>query len=347
MLGSSNSFCDLGALFRTNLPTWTMSIDHIGVFTSGGDAPGMNAAIRAVVRTAHFHGITVSGIMGGYDGMINGEIRPMGVRDVSNIIQRGGTILRSARSERFMQAEGRQEAADRLKGYGINALAAIGGDGTFKGALVFEKEHGIPTVGLPGTIDNDLAGSDLTIGFDTALNTAMEAIDRIRDTASAHDRLFFVEVMGRDSGFIALHSALASGAEYAMVPEQLQRVEDLVASLHAQAESKSSCIVVVAEGDEEGGAFAIARKVKEHLPGRDIRVTVLGHVQRGGSPSVTDRILASRLGVGAVEGLLEGRRNCMAGVVNGALTFTPFEQAIGVRKELSEELFRALRILAI
>jgi len=307
----------------------------------------MNAAIRAVVRTAHYHGLQVSGIMGGYDGMIKGEIRPLGLRDVSNIIQRGGTILRSARSEGFMTVEGRREAKAQLARAGIDRLAAIGGDGTFTGALVFDAEHAVPTIGLPGTIDNDLAGTDLTIGFDTAVNTAMEAIDRIRDTASAHDRTFFVEVMGRDTGFIALHSALASGAEQAMVPEQLQRTDELITALRDQEASKSSCIVVVAEGDEEGGAFVIARKVKERLPDLDIRVTVLGHVQRGGSPTATDRILASRLGVAAVEALLAGHRNAMVGVVNDKVLLTPFDQAIGKRKQLDADLMRVLRIVSI
>jgi len=322
-------------------------VRHIGVFTSGGDAPGMNAAVRAVVRACHYHGVQVSGIMGGYDGMIKGEIRPLGIRDVSGIIQRGGTMLRSARSARFMTVEGRQEAKRQLDHAGIDALVAIGGDGTFTGSEVFRTGHGVPTIGLPGTIDNDLSGTDLTIGFDTAVNIAMEAIDRIRDTASSHDRTFFVEVMGRDAGFIALHSAVASGAEYVMVPEREQHVAELVQALQQQSATKSSSIVVVAEGDEEGGAFAIARQVKEQCPGRDIRVTILGHVQRGGSPTVTDRILASRLGIAAVEALLAGERDQMAGVVNGEVLLTPFKEAIGKRKELGGELMRALSILAI
>ena len=322
-------------------------VRHIGVFTSGGDAPGMNAAVRAVVRSCHYHGVQVSGIMGGYDGMIKGEIRPLGIRDVSGIIQRGGTMLRSARSARFMTVEGRQEAKRQLDHAGIDALVAIGGDGTFTGSEVFRTEHGVPTIGLPGTIDNDLSGTDLTIGFDTAVNIAMEAIDRIRDTASSHDRTFFVEVMGRDAGFIALHSAVASGAEYVMVPEREQHVAELVQALQQQSATKSSSIVVVAEGDEEGGAFAIARQVKEQCPGRDIRVTILGHVQRGGSPTVTDRILASRLGIAAVEALLAGERDQMAGVVNGEVLLTPFKEAIRNRKELGGELMRALSILAI
>ena len=322
-------------------------VRHIGVFTSGGDAPGMNAAVRAVVRACHYHGLLVSGIFGGYDGMIKGDIRPLGIRDVSGIIQRGGTMLRSARSARFLTVEGRQEAKRQLDVVGIDALVAIGGDGTFTGSEIFCREHGVPTIGLPGTIDNDLSGTDLTIGFDTAVNIAMEAIDRIRDTASAHDRTFFVEVMGRDTGFIALHSAVASGAEYVMVPEREQHIEELINALQQQSATKSSSIVVVAEGDEEGGAFEIARQVKEQCPGRDIRVTILGHVQRGGPPTVTDRILASRLGIAAVEALLAGARDQMAGVINGEVRLTPFTEAVGKRKELGWELMRALSILAI
>jgi len=324
-----------------------VSPTHIGVFTSGGDSPGMNAAVRAVVRTAHFRGVRVSGIMGGFDGMINGDIRPLGVRDVSNIIQRGGTILRSARSKAFMTPEGRAQAMASLRSAGIDALVAIGGNGTFTGLEVLAAERGIVSIGLPGTIDNDLAGTDHTIGFDTAVNTAVEAIDRIRDTASSHDRHFFVEVMGRDSGFIALVAAVASGAEYVMVPEREQTIDDLVKALSEGPTSKSSSIVVVAEGDEAGGAFTIAGQVKQRLPDRDIRVTVLGHLLRGGAPSASDRILASRLGVAAVEALLAGERGKMAGVVNGAVTLTPYAVAIHQRKELSGELLRDLSILAI
>jgi 6-phosphofructokinase 1 len=323
------------------------TVTHIGVFTSGGDAPGMNAAVRAVVRTAHYRGVKVSGVMGGFDGMINGDLRSLGVRDVSNIIQRGGTILRSARSKAFMTVEGRAEAMTHLRSAGIDALVAIGGNGTFTGLGVLEQEHGIVSIGLPGTIDNDLAGTDHTIGFDTAVNTAVEAIDRIRDTASSHDRHFFVEVMGRDSGFIALVSAVASGAEYVMVPEREQTIDDLVKALQEGSTSKSSSIVVVAEGDEAGGAFTIAKQVKERLPERDIRVTVLGHLLRGGAPSASDRILASRLGVASVEALLAGESGKMAGVVNGNVVLTPYATAIHGRKELSGELLRDLSILAI
>lgn len=324
-----------------------MAIQHIGVLTSGGDAPGMNAAIRAVVRTAHFHRIRVSGIMSGYEGMIRGEIRELGPRDVSNIIQRGGTILRSARSEAFRTVEGRVKATANLRAAGIDAIIAIGGNGTLTGAAMLQEEHGLTVMGVASTIDNDLDGTDRTIGFDTACNTAVEAIDRIRDTASSHDRLFFVEVMGRDRGFIALRCALAAGAEFVMVPERKENIEELIHVLYNASKSKTSSIVVVAEGDEEGGAFALARRVKERFAHYDIRVTVLGHVQRGGAPSVSDRELASRLGTAAVEGLLAGRNAEMAGMVNGSVTFMPLREAVIGRKALDEEVLRVLTILSI
>ncbi len=321
--------------------------EHIGVFTSGGDSPGMNAAIRAVVRSAFFHGIKVTGILGGYDGLVHDRTIPMGPRDVSNIIQRGGTILRSARSEAFRTPEGRKKAKATLDAHGINALIAIGGDGTFAGALKLHEEHGVHTIGLPGTIDNDLVGTDHSIGSDTALNTAMQAIDRIRDTASSHDRLFFVEVMGRDTGFLALSCAVAAGAEFVMVPEKKESIDELVKVLSDAAGSKSSSIVVVAEGDEQGGAFDVARKVKEKFTHYDTRVAVIGHMQRGGSPTVNDRLLASRTGVAAVEALIEGKSNVMVGLVDGRIEFTAFEKAIAKRKRLDKELYRILRILAI
>lgn len=321
-------------------------ISHIGVFTSGGDSPGMNAAIRAVVRTAVDRGLMVTGILGGYDGLVNDRTIPLGARDVSNIVQRGGTILRSARSEAFRSVEGRKQAAATVERHGIDGLIAIGGDGTFAGGAILNKEHGVRMVGLPGTIDNDLWGTDHTIGFDTAVNTAVEAIDKIRDTASSHDRLFFVEVMGRDTGFIAMASGVASGAEYVMVPEKLQSIDELVSALQSASTTKSSSIVVVAEGDEEGGAFEIAKKARKRMPEADIRVTVLGHLQRGGSPTANDRILASRLGVAAVEALIEGRSDAMAGLVNGQVVFTPFAEAIGRQKVLDKDLFRVLAILA-
>jgi 6-phosphofructokinase 1 len=288
----------------------------------------------------------VTGMLGGYDGLVHDRTIPLGARDVSNIIQRGGTILRSARSEAFRTEAGRKAAAGMLTRHGIDALVAIGGDGTFTGANILFQEHGVRTIGLPGTIDNDLWGTDFTIGYDTAVNTAVEAIDKIRDTASSHDRLFFVEVMGRDTGFIALASGLASGAEFVMVPEQLQSIEELVNTLKNASATKASSIVIVAEGDEEGGAFDIARKTRERIPGADIRVSVLGHLQRGGSPSANDRVLASRLGVAAVEGLIEGRHDQMAGMINGKITFTPFGNAIGERKPLDADMLRILAILA-
>jgi 6-phosphofructokinase 1 len=323
------------------------AIRHIGVFTSGGDSPGMNAAIRAIVRSAHVLGIRTTGILGGYDGLVNGQVKELGVRDVSNIIQRGGTILRSARSEAFRTPEGRSKAASTMTTLGMDALVAIGGDGTFTGANILFQEYGTRIIGLPGTIDNDLMGTDRTIGFDTAVNTAVEAIDKIRDTASSHDRLFFVEVMGRDTGFIALASAIASGAEYVMLPEVPQRIDQLLAALTEAKQSKSSSIVVVAEGDEEGDAFEVARKVKERHAHFDIRVTVLGHLQRGGSPSVMDRLLASRLGVAAVEQLGKGAHDTMVGEVNGTIVLTPFREAIGKRKQLDSDLLRIMPILAV
>jgi 6-phosphofructokinase 1 len=321
-------------------------VRRIGVLTSGGDGPGMNAAIRAVVRSAACNGLECIGVLGGLDGLVNDRLRPLGTRDVSNIIQRGGTILRSARSEAFRTVEGRAMAARTLHHHGIDALVAIGGDGTFTGAHILYKEHGVHVIGLPGTIDNDLYGTDTTIGYDTALNTAVEAIDRIRDTASSHDRLFFVEVMGRHTGHIALMCAVASGAEYTLVPEERQSIEGLMAALFQASGTKSSQIVIVAEGDEEGGAFEIARKVKERTNAYDIRVSVLGHLQRGGAPSVNDRILASRTGVAAVECLLSGTHDAMVGMMNGAITVTPFEQAIGRKKPLQQELLHVLKVLA-
>jgi len=307
----------------------------------------MNAAIRAVVRTAVYHGMEAVGIVSGYDGLIRNVLRPLGARDVSNILQHGGTMLRTARSEAFRTAEGRTTAAANLRANGIDALVAIGGDGTFAGARSLEKEHGIAVIGVPGTIDNDLHGTDLTIGFDTAVNTAVSAVDRIRDTASSHDRLFFVEVMGRKSGLIALHCALATGAEYVMVPERPQSVKELADVLLAGAARRSSSIVIVAEGDEEGGAFAVAKRLKEHTDRFDIRVSVLGHMQRGGSPTATDRILGTRLGMAAVRSLMEGRHGCMAGILNDEVVLTPFEEASGPRKELRSDLLQALAVLSI
>jgi 6-phosphofructokinase 1 len=322
------------------------AIGHIGVLTSGGDSPGMNAAVRAVARAAAHQGLRCTGILGGYDGLIKGQWMELGPRAVSNIIQRGGTLLRSARSEEFRTPEGRARAAATLRHLGIDALVAIGGDGTFTGARLLHAEHGARIIGLPGTIDNDLWGTDRTIGFDTAVNTAVEAIDKLRDTAASHDRLFFVEVMGRDSGFIALASAIAAGAEYVMLPEVPQRIDELVTALAQAKQAKRSSIVVVAEGDEEGGAMEIARKVKERLPQYDMRVTVLGHLQRGGSPTVLDRVMASRMGAAAVRLLLDGARDAMVGERCGEIALIPFAEAIGRRKQLPQDVLDLLPVLA-
>ena len=322
---------------------------RIAVFTSGGDAPGMNACIRAVVRGAVYHGIEVFGIRRGYNGMINGDIFQMSSHSVSNIVQRGGTILKSARSKEFMTPEGRVKAHEQLQKFGIEGLVAIGGNGTFTGATLFFDEYGIPTVGAPGTIDNDLYGTDYTIGFDTAVNTALEAIDKIRDTADSHDRIFFIEVMGRDSGYIAIQSGIAGGAELVMVPEVLTPISEVVETLKAGwSRQKSSSIIIVAEGEEEGNAAEIAEKIRAQVqPDIDMRVTTLGHIQRGGIPTAYDRILASRLGLGALEGLMNGEKNVMAGVVNNELVYTPFRDTIRLPKPINEDLLRMVKILSV
>jgi 6-phosphofructokinase 1 len=322
---------------------------RIGVFTSGGDAPGMNACIRAVVRGAVYHGIEVYGIRRGYSGMIAGDVYKMESHSVSNIVQRGGTILKSARSKEFMTPEGRKKAHENLQSLGIEGLVAIGGNGTFTGAMIFGNEYGIPTVGAPGTIDNDLYGTDYTIGFDTAVNTALDAIDRIRDTASSHDRIFFIEVMGRDSGYIAVQCGIAGGAELVMVPEVLTPISHVVETLkQGWSRSKSSSIIIVAEGDEEGSAQEVADKIKGQVDeNADIRVTTLGHIQRGGQPSAYDRILASRLGLGALEGLIAGQKNVMAGIINNDLVYTPFEDTIRLPKPINEDLLRMVKILSV
>ena len=321
---------------------------RIAVFTSGGDAPGMNACIRAVVRTAVYHKIEVFGIKRGYNGMIQGDIFPMTSFSVSNIVQRGGTILKSARSKEFFTPEGRQKAYDNLRRLEIDGLVAIGGDGTFTGANLFYDEFKIPTVGAPGTIDNDLYGTDYTIGFDSAVNTALDAIDKIRDTADSHDRIFFIEVMGRDSGYIAIESGIGGGAEMIMVPETLTTFNDVIETLRqGWNRSKTSSIIVIAEGDELGNANEIAEMVKQQMPHGDYRVTILGHVQRGGAPTAMDRILASRLGVGAVEGLLKGLANVMAGVMNNQLVYTPFKETITKNKAIHPDLIRMVDILSV
>lgn len=319
---------------------------NIAVFTSGGDAPGMNACVRAVVRSGISLGLNVYGIRYGYNGIINGDIELMKSYSVSNILQKGGTLLKSARSEEFKTKEGRKKAYDQLKALNIDGLVAIGGDGTFTGANVFFEEYGIPTVGAPGTIDNDLYGSDFTIGFDTAVNTALEAIDKIRDTANSHDRVFFIEVMGRHSGYIAIHSGIGGGAELVMVPETSTTIQDVIDTLNkGRDKEKTSAIVIVAEGDEQGNAHEIANKVMKKLPKLDIRVSTLGHLQRGGSPTSFDRILASRLGLAAVEGLVDGKSNVMAGIIDDKVVYTSFKLAISKTKPINTELMRLVDVM--
>lgn len=322
------------------------SIQHIGVFTSGGDAPGMNACIRAVVRTALYHQLRVTGIMRGYEGMVGGEYEELSAKSVANIIQRGGTVLKTARSSEFKTPEGRKRAFEQLQRHGIDCLVAIGGDGTFTGASIFESEYDIPVIGIPGTIDNDLYGTDFTIGYDTAINTVTDAVDKVRDTAESHDRLFFVEVMGRDSGLIALRSGIGVGAEAILLPEVDNDLEKMYERLEKGRKNKSSKIIIVAEGDNEGGAFPIAQKVKERFPQYDTKVAVLGHIQRGGKPTCADRVLASRLGFAAVEALMEGKRGVMAGIVNHEVVFTPFEKAIKHVQELDPNWIRMIGILS-
>ena len=320
----------------------------IGVLTSGGDAPGMNAAIRAVVRTCVYRNIEVEGIFQGYQGMIEGDFKKLNERSVARILGRGGTILKSSRSKEFMTKEGRQKAFENMKKHGVNALITIGGNGTFTGAHVFYEEFGIPVMGVPGSIDNDLFGSDHCIGFDTATNTVVDAVDRIRDTATSHNRLFFVEVMGRNSGFIALKAGIATVAIAIVLPEDEMSIEDLVATLRESEESgKSSSIVLVAEGSKSGGAYEIAKKVTEKYSEYETRVSVLGHLQRGGAPSCYDRVMASRMGVAAVEGLLEGRKDVMIGIINDRETYTPLSEAINNRHLPNRDELRIARILSI
>jgi len=322
-------------------------IKKIGLFTSGGDAPGMNAAIRAVVRTAKYYNIEVIGIRRGYEGMINGEFFPMDGKSVANIIQRGGTILKTARSEQFKTADGRRLAYDQLMNHGIQGLVAIGGDGTFTGARIFGSEYDMPIVGLPGTIDNDLHGTDFTIGYDTAINTVIDAVDKIRDTAESHDRLFIVEVMGRDSGLIALRTGIASGAEAIIIPETNRDINALMERLENGRKDKSSKIVMVAEGEDPGGVFEIGRQVKEKFPNYDTRVSILGHIQRGGKPTCMDRVLASRIGVAAVEALRDGHRNEMIGIVHNEIAYTPFEHACKHHVEINANFLKIVEILSI
>lgn len=324
------------------------TIKTIAVLTSGGDSPGMNAAIRSVVRTCAFYKINCMGIYRGYQGMIEGDFKEMGPRSVNNIINKGGTILKTARSKDFLTVEGRQQAYKNLKNAAIDAIVVIGGDGSFTGAEIFNKEFNFPVMGIPGTIDNDIFGTSHTLGYDTALNTVIDAIDKIRDTASSHNRLFFVEVMGRDAGHIALNSGIGAGAEEILIPEEDLGLERLLESLERSKNSgKSSSIVVVSEGDKIGkNVFELKDYVEQNLPEYDVRVSVLGHMQRGGSPSCFDRVLASRLGVKAVEALLEGKSNYMAGILNDKIVLTPLEQAIKGHFKIDEELIRVSDIMS-
>ncbi len=320
---------------------------RIGVLTSGGDSPGMNAAIRAVVRTATYHGLEVFGIYRGYQGLLDGQLRKLGPRDVSGIINRGGTILRTARCKEFYEAEGRARAAETLKANGIEGLVVIGGDGSYRGALKLQEEHGIACIGLPGTIDNDIGGTDFTIGYDTALNVAVEAIDRIRDTADSHERLFFIEVMGRHSGYLAMMSGIAGGAEEILVPEIPTDVQAIVDHLNkGAAKGKTSAIVIVAEGDDAGHAIDVAKQVAEVSQYKEARVVVIGHLQRGGTPSAFDRILASRLGVRAVEALLEGETGRMVGINANNVLLRPLSEAWECRTQFDPKYLRVAHILA-
>ena len=326
------------------------TVKCVGILTSGGDAPGMNAAIRAVTRSAIYNGMRVKGIYRGYKGLILDEIEEFKTQNVSNIIQRGGTILKTARCVEFKTPEGRKQAYDKLQEHGIDALIAIGGDGTLTGARIFAQEFNFPIVGLPGTIDNDLYGTDTTIGYDTALNTIMECVDKIRDTATSHDRLFFVEVMGRDAGFLAQNSAIASGAEAAIIPEDRTDADQLETFIgRGFRKTKNSSIVIVTEspGNKNGGAMHYADRVKREYPGYDVRVSILGHLQRGGAPSANDRILASRLGEAAIQALMEDQHNIMVGIHNNEIVYVPFDQAIKNDKPIDKNLIRVLNELSI
>jgi 6-phosphofructokinase 1 len=322
-------------------------ITKIGVLTSGGDSPGMNAAVRAVVRTGNYHGMEVYGIMRGYSGMVDGDIQKLENRSVANIIQRGGTILKTSRCQEFFTATGRKKAHANLKKHGIQGLVIIGGDGSFRGAQIFSNEYDIPCIGLPGTIDKDIAGTDFTIGFDTAVNTAVEAIDKIRDTADAHDRLFIIEVMGRDAGYIALHSGISTGAEHILIPEKKTKVADLIASFKEKEKRKKLVnIIVIAEGDDFGGADELAKLLHKEIPKLDLRVCILGHIQRGGAPSCFDRVIASRMGYHAVECFIEQRFNVFIGIVNNKMHYIPLDEAVKRKQRISEEWMKIVKILA-
>ncbi len=324
-------------------------IKKIGVLTSGGDAPGMNAAVRSVVRSCVYNNVKITGILFGYQGIIDNKMKPMDARSVNNIINKGGTILKTARCEEFRSENGRKKAYDNIKKNEIDALVVIGGDGTFTGSMIFQKEFSIPIIGIPGTIDNDIYGTQFTIGYDTALNTVVNAIDKIRDTAISHNRLFFVEVMGRDAGHIAINAGIGAGAEEILVPEANMGLERLLDSLKRSEKSgKSSSIVVVAEGDKTGkNVFEIASYIEKNMPEYEVRVSVMGHMQRGGSPSCFDRVLASRMGVYAVEKLLSGESNSMIGVINNEMTLCPLEKAIKGKSEINKNLIRVSDILSI
>lgn len=324
------------------------TIKCIGILTSGGDAPGMNAAIRAVTRSAIYNGLRVKGIYRGYKGLITGEIQEFKTQNVSNIIQQGGTILKTARCQEFKTPEGRKIAYETMKKEEIDALIVIGGDGSLTGARLLAQEYDIPCIGLPGTIDNDLYGTDTTIGYDTALNTILDAVDKIRDTATSHERLFFVEVMGRDAGFLALNGAIAAGAEAAIIPEFNTEVDQLEEFIkNGFRKSKSSSIVLVAESEITGGAMHYAERVKNEYPQYDVRVTILGHLQRGGSPTAHDRIIASRMGVASIQALMEGQRNVMIGIENDQIVYVPFSKAIKNDKPIDRELVNVLHELSI
>lgn len=321
-------------------------IKTIGVLTSGGDSPGMNAAVRAVVRVAVKQDWKVFGIKRGYHGLISDEVIHMKNNSVSNIIQRGGTILKSARSQEFRTVEGRAKAAETIKKYEIDAIIAIGGDGTFTGAEIFSKEYGVKVIGIPATIDNDIIGTDETIGYDTALNTALDAIDKIRDTADAHERMFLVEVMGRDAGFIALEAGIAGGAELSLLPEELTNIKDIKSQLKNMLKNQvRSSLVVVAEGDEHGGAIKLAEEIRDDFRKYDLRVCILGHIQRGGSPTARDRVLASRLGAESIKTLVDGHSGVMVGIVDNALKITPLKVAVTKKKELDRSLIDLARLL--
>ncbi|GAA5038994.1 ATP-dependent 6-phosphofructokinase [Marivirga lumbricoides] len=321
---------------------------RIGVFTSGGDAPGMNAAIRAVVRAGIFYNKEIIGIYRGYEGMIEGDFVPMEVRSVSNILQRGGTILKSARSKEFLTAEGRTKAYEQLKKHNIDGLICIGGDGSFTGLHNLYKEHNIPCVCIPGTIDNDIPGTDYTIGYDTATNTAVNAIDKIRDTALSHNRLFFIEVMGRDSGYIAINSGIAGGAVAVIIPEEETSIDELIEKLNATGtQNKTSSLVIVAEGGKSGSAMEIAQRVKEKFSYFDTKVTILGHLQRGGTPTYFDRVLASKMGVAAIEGLDAGQTDVMVGIVHQQVIFNKFEEIMSQPKDIRKDDLRIAKILSI